>query len=139
MPNYFKLSVTTTTTTTQLLDGKGVYYDPFLQTNTGITTTGSGTSGSGCCVCPSQTTFLTTLADKLKAMVESLQKQFEELRNKAITYGEGAILASVDSSAAVGVRIEFIIYIQRYGPPTDGIFDTELLDEIRREYNLPIL
>lgn len=138
MPNYFKYSVITTTNPLNLQDGKGVYYDPFLQPNTGTTTTQTGT-GSGCCVCPSQTTFLTTLADKLKAMVESLQKQFEELRNKAVSYGEGAILASVESSASVGVRIEYIIYIQRFGPPLDGVFDNDLLNELRREYNLPIV
>ena len=141
MPNYFKFSVTTTTSTLSLSDGKGVYYDPFLQTNTGSgvgANTGSGI-GSGCCVCPSQTGFLSTLADKLKAMVESLQKQFSELRNKALSYGEGAILASITSTASVGVRVEFVIYIQRYGPPVNGIFDEELLNAIRAEFNIPIV
>ena len=79
------------------------------------------------------------MADKLKAMVESLQKQFAELRNKALSYGEGAILASIDSTANVGVRVEFVIYIQRYGPPLDGIFDEELLNGIRAEFNIPIV
>ncbi len=141
MPNYFKFSVTTTTNTMQLLDGKGVYYDPFLQTNTGsgIGGTTGNTIGSGCCVCPSQTGFLSTLADKLKAMVESLQTQFDELRNKALSYGEGAILTSIESSAEVGVRVEYILYIQRYGPPLDGVFDEELLNGLRAEYNIPIV
>ena len=141
MPNYFKFSVTTTTSSLSLSDGKGVYYDPFLQTNTGsgIGGTTGNTIGSGCCVCPSQTGFLSTLADKLKAMVESLQTQFEELRNKAVSRGEGAILSTIESSAEVAVRVEYILYIQRYGPPINGIFDEELLNGLRAEYNIPIV
>ena len=142
MPNYFKFSVTTTTSTLGLVDNTGIYADPFLQGGAGAGAgagTGTGTGGSGCCVCPSQTTFLTTLADKLKAMVESLEKQFEELRNSAMSRGEGAILAGVTSSAAVDISIQYVIYIQRYGPPTDGVFDQELLDAIISEFNIPIV
>jgi hypothetical protein len=95
--------------------------------------------GSGCCVCPSQTGFLSTLADKLKAMVESLQTQFEELRNRAVSRGEGAVLTTIDSSAEVVVRVEYIIYIQRYGPPINGVFDEDLLNGLRAEYNIPII
>ena len=133
------MSITTTTNTTTLFDGKGVYYDPFLQSNAGVTSGTGNAIGSGCCVCPSQTGFLSTLADKLKGMVESLQKQFETLRNKVVSYGEGAILATIESTATVVVRIEYVIYIQRYGPPIDGVFDEELLNTIRTEYNLPIV
>ena len=140
MPNYFKFSVATTTGFLGLADNTGIYADPFLQPNAGTGAgTGISTGGSGCCVCPSQTTFLTTLADKLKAMVESLQKQFAELRTKAISRGEGAILAGISASANVSVRIQYVIYIQRYGPPLDGVFDQELLDAIITEYNIPIV
>ena len=139
MPNYFKSSITTTTSSLNLIDNAGIYSDPFLQANAGIGTGGGSGSGSGCCVCPSQTTFLSTLADKLKAMVISLQAQFTELQNKVVTYGEGAVLAGIASSAQVGVRIQYVVYVQRYGPPVNGIFDQELLDEIIREYNIPIV
>ena len=68
-----------------------------------------------------------------------MQKQFETLRNKVVSYGEGAILATIESTATVVVRIEYVIYIQRYGPPVDGVFDEELLNTIRTEYNVPIV
>jgi hypothetical protein len=139
MPNYFKSSITTTTSSLNLIDNAGIFSDPFLQPNTG-TGTGTGTgAGSGCCVCPSQTNFLSTLADKLKDMVQSLQVQFEELRNKVAVRGEGAVLAGIASSAKVDVQVQYVIYVQRYGPPVNGVFDAELLDEIIREYNIPIL
>ncbi len=139
MPNYFKSSIITTTGSLNLIDNAGIYSDPFLQSNTGIGTGASTGNGSGCCVCPSQTTFLSTLADKLKAMVISLQAQFEQLQNRVATRGEGAILAGIASSAQVNVRVQYVIYIQRYGPPVNGVFDQELLDEIIREYNIPII
>jgi hypothetical protein len=69
-------------------------------------------------------------------MALSLQQQFIDLqtfKNNTIQIGQGAILAAIEVKGSVIVRMEYIYYIQRYGPPINGIFDPIYLDLIRAE------
>lgn len=79
--------------------------------------------------------FFSTLSDKLVSMTESLKAQFNALRIEALgRSAEGAIFASITApKLTLGVKYEYIEYINRYGPPADGKFDAGLLATIRQE------
>ncbi len=79
--------------------------------------------------------FFSTLSDKLVGMTESLKRQFEALRLEALgRQAQGPVLASIDApKMTLGVKYEYIEYINRYGPPADGKFDAALLAAIRQE------
>ena len=105
-------------------------------TSTTTTNSGSTTTANASCCCPSTTIFLQTLTDKLYDMALSLQQQFIDLqtfKNNTTQRGEGAILASIEVRGSVVVRMEYMYYIQRYGPPIGGLFDPIYLDLIRAE------
>ena len=105
--------------------------NPYSLSSTGG---GSADAGGANCCCPSSTKFLETLTDKLIEMTNSLKEQFEELKkNQGPIDTKGILLVNVEVSANVSFRYEYVIYIQRYGPPTNGIFDPIYLDLIRAE------
>jgi hypothetical protein len=82
--------------------------------------------------------FFDTLAGKLLVMVQSLKEQFQEL--KTIAYknvASGPFLASIEvTPPPIGVKYEYIEYINRYGPPADGIFDPVILNSLRIELGI---
>lgn len=110
-----------------------------LVSNAGLTnpyslTPSVSSSDAGNCCCPSSTKFLETLTDKLIDMTNSLKTQFAELvRPLPVSGKSGFLIASVSVSATVIVRREYTIYVNRYGPPVNGIFDPVYLDLIRAE------
>lgn len=94
---------------------------------------------SGQIKCMSSVNFLETLSDKLLVMTESLQKQFDELtRPPEASNGEGGVyLAKIDTPVMVlGVKYEYVLYIQKYGPPENGIFDETILENLRVELGI---
>ncbi len=94
----------------------------------------TGPSDTGGCCCPSSTKFLETLTDKLIEMTNSLKEQFSELvKPPSNTGAKGVLLATIPLSANVDSKIEYFMYVNRYGPPTNGIFDPIYLDLIRAE------
>ncbi len=81
--------------------------------------------------------FLNRITDKLSALTVALKKQFETLRNQIRSPARGAVLASVTvRTIPLGVKYEYLIYIQQYGPPPDGIFNEDYLTIIRREHGI---
>lgn len=90
-------------------------------------------AGEGGCCCPSSTKFLETLTDKLIEMTTSLKEQFSELVRPPQPSPGGFFLATIPLSATVSTRTEYFIYVNRYGPPINGIFDPIYLDLIRAE------
>jgi hypothetical protein len=69
-------------------------------------------------------------------MTKSLKKQFAELEanaGKDTKNALGPVLASISISAPLTYRYEYAIYIRRYGPPLNGIFDPIYLTLIRAE------
>lgn len=131
MPNYFdKGSSSYTLTSTGLVPTT-------IQTGTtqGTVPTTPSTSTNGCC-CPSSTIFLETLTEKLLLMAESLKIQFADLQANAkgtAQVAKGAILAETKVQGRVIAKYEYVIYIQRYGPPINGKFDPVYLERIRDE------
>lgn len=107
---------------------------------------GSKNNGTGCvsirCTtkdikCMSAINFLDTLSTKLLDMTKSLQLQFDEFKRIPVSQEAGFILASVNApKMTLGVKYEYIIYIQRYGPPSTGIFDEEILIQLRTELGI---
>lgn len=79
--------------------------------------------------------FFSTLSDKLVLMTESLKVQFDTLRLEALARSsDGPIFASITApKMTLGVKQEYIEYINRYGPPADGIFDPAILETIKQE------
>jgi hypothetical protein len=106
---------------------------------TTLSTTTTTTSGS--CVCPSTTLFLQALTNKLVDMTTSLKKQFEDLKTAAQPTGttRGTILASITVKGTISFKQEYSIYLQRFGPPVDGIFDPLFLELIRAELKAGII
>jgi hypothetical protein len=132
MPKYFYSSVyTTLQDSVQFADNipSGIVTVPETAP-TGTTTTGTNPS----CCCPSTTTFLSTLVDKLYLMATTLKGQFEAYEAKTSKQNyRGVIIAEIDTSSLVGIKYEYVIYVERYGPPIEGIFDEALLEQIRKE------
>ena len=124
MVSLFSGSVLTTLTSSGITN-------PSLSTLTSIT----GASSNGCC-CPSSTVFLKTLTDKLFAMTQSLKTQFADLEangNSTRITSRGVLLANISIQASLQFKPEYFIYILRYGPPVNGIFDPVYLELIRIE------
>jgi hypothetical protein len=110
----------------------------------------SGGANAGGCVkincsssgikCMSSVNFLEKLSNKLMDMTKSLQEQFAELVRPPPTSGTdggGFYIAKIDTPVMViGVKYEYVLYIQRYGPPNDGIFDEAILSELRAELGI---
>lgn len=123
MPTYFEGSLSA------LVSGAGLT-NPYALSTGG---SAAATPSANCC-CPSSTKFLETLTDKLIEMTNSLKQQFKELEDKQGPVAtKGILLVNVEVSAQVSYRMEYVIYVQRYGPPMNGIFDPVYLDLIRAE------
>lgn len=103
-----------------------------------------GNSLKGCCpsggsqlICKDTTRFFWNLSQKLLDMAEAIDKKIYDLENKVCSDGRGIFFAKIDApKQAVGVKMEYLEYIKRYGPPTDGIFDPVKLEALRVELGL---
>jgi hypothetical protein len=85
--------------------------------------------------------FFSNLANKLLDMSRSIEAKMEELRKKVCEQptGRGFLFASIEApSMVVGVRMEYVEYIKRFGPPVKGKFDENLLNELRVELGIPL-
>jgi hypothetical protein len=68
-------------------------------------------------------------------MTKALKQQFADLEancQKPSTY-RGLTLVTIDVKGDATIRYEYLVYLQRYGPPINGIFDPIYLDLIRAE------
>ncbi len=100
-----------------------------------------GSTLNGCCmtgnqisVCKDTTRFFWNLSQKLLDMAEAIDKKIYDLQNKVCSNGSGILFAKIDApKQMVGIKVEYMEYIKRYGPPTDGIFDPVKLEELRIE------
>jgi hypothetical protein len=102
----------------------------------------SGNStASACCApeaCQSSLLFFNALSGKMLDMVSTLKQQFAECAaNATNTVASGFFLVKISTkSGTLGVKLEYVEYIKRYGPPTDGIFDETLLQQLRDELGI---
>lgn len=106
-------------------------------------TSGIGTGNGCCCVDNSldrnSALFFNNLATKLLEMSETIERRMEELANRVppTQQGGGVLFASIETPAmALGVKMEYVEYIKRYGPPTKGKFDPEKLAILRAELGI---
>ena len=99
------------------------------------TVAASSSPNSANCCCPSSTLFLESLTNKLIAMTTSLKQQFIDLKNnqKESTGPRAPRLVEIQVKTNISVKYEYIIYLKRYGPPVNGIFDPVYLSLIRAE------
>jgi hypothetical protein len=128
MPIYFRPSVFNTLQGTGFNIGLGTVINPdesvVINTN------------SGNCCCPSTTNFFETLVNKLEEMTLSLKEQFAELIRPPIP-NKNLILSSAGIEVPqADLFYEYVVYVQRYGPPPNGQFDPDLLDIIIAELAL---
>lgn len=82
--------------------------------------------------------FFNNLALKLLEMSRSFEERIEQVKkNCGDKQVSGFILVSIDTpQMAISVGSEYVIYVQRYGPPPEGKFDPEKLTKIRTELNI---
>lgn len=68
-------------------------------------------------------------------MALSLKDQFNMLENMAShSCSRGIVFAVVDAPPLIfKVNYEYVLYIQRYGPPLDGVFNQVYLADLRKE------
>ena len=84
--------------------------------------------------------FLSTMADKLQELSQAIEAKIEYIIKTAVPKPKNLdnfILAKVDTpNMDFSVGAEYIIYVQKFGPPPLGKFDPEKLAEIRAEYSI---
>lgn len=102
----------------------------------------SGTSGNYCCdnsIDRTSAMFFSNLATKLIDMVQAFEAQIEKIKeaNNQVSDSKGILLAAIDMPVmTIGVKYEYVEYIKRYGPPTNGNFDETLLQQLRDELGI---
>lgn len=107
----------------------------------GFSSTG-GAGGDCCCsdnsIDRNSAIFFNNLALKLLEMSKTIEARMEELSHRVCsTETKGFLLASIDTpQMVVGVKYEYVEYIKRYGPPSDGIFEEAKLVALRTELGI---
>lgn len=104
-----------------------------------------GASGDGCC-CTDNTldrnsaVFFNNLATKLLDMSKAIQKRMDELANRVPPPPQaGFLFAKIDTPVmTLGVKMEYVEYIKRYGPPIKGKFDETKLNDLRAELGISV-
>lgn len=90
--------------------------------------------------CKDTSKFFNNLATKLLEMTAAINKRIEDMKVKMSTVcsrQSGIVLASVEApKMTLGVRYEYIEYINRFGPPSDGVFEEEKLESLRIELGI---
>ena len=104
---------------------------------------GGGGGNGGCCgdsYCKDSSRFFSSLATKLLEMTTAITKRIDDIKKNCGNShgaGKGFLLASIDApQMTLGVKYEYIEYIKRYGPPTDGKFDETKLQLLREELGM---
>jgi hypothetical protein len=84
--------------------------------------------------------FFYNLSNKLLDLSKSIETKMENLKNQCNnnTKHKGlCVLAQITTpSMNIGIKMEYAIYMQQYGPPKNGKWDQNILHLIRCEHNL---
>jgi hypothetical protein len=88
--------------------------------------------------CKNTVEFFGKLATKLLEMSEAIEKRIEKIKSEMCYKPQrGVILAEIEAPKPVfGVKYEYVEYIRRHGPPTNGKFDETKLQTIREELGI---
>lgn len=104
-------------------------------------------SGNGGCCCDNSidrnsAIFFSNLATKLIDMTQAFEAKIEDIRKNCQSTNpafKGFILAEITLTRdTVGVKVEYVEYIKRYGPPPDGVFDPVILQQLRDELGISV-
>lgn len=82
--------------------------------------------------------FFHNLANKLLEMSQSFEDRIEKIKKDCGNrQANGFLFASIDTpSMQISVGAEYILYVQRYGPPPKGKFCPEKLKLLRQELGI---
>ena len=83
--------------------------------------------------------FFSSLATKLLEMATAVNKRINDIKQNCGSGSRqsGFMLASIEAPVmTVGVKYEYIEYIKRFGPPTEGKFDETKLKQLRTELGI---
>lgn len=89
-------------------------------------------------MCKDTVNFYGTLATKLLNMAESISARIENIKkNCGGKPAKGFYIAEIEVPKMVlGVAVEYLEYIKRYGPPDNGVFDPAKLQLLRSELGI---
>ena len=99
---------------------------------------GTSSSCSNGMMCKDTVNFYGSLASKLLTMAESIHTRIENIKkNCGGKPAKGYLIAEIEIPKMVlGVAVEYLEYIKRYGPPDNGIFDPIKLDLLRTQLGI---
>jgi hypothetical protein len=83
--------------------------------------------------CKDNIVFYSKLACKLLVMSETINERIKTITSQICSKNEtGVLLASIEAPVmTIAIKYEYIEYIKQYGPPCNGIFDEDKLNQIR--------
>lgn len=101
----------------------------------------SGNCCNTCVIDKKSSLFFNTLATRLLEMSHAIEERIEDIKKNCNgpKQANGFLFASIDTPQMnITVGEEYVIYVQRHGPPHHGKFDQHKLNHIRKEYGIPI-
>jgi hypothetical protein len=100
----------------------------------------SGSNEASAPISKQNISFLSTLAEQLQDLTEAVEARIDYIIQNAVPKPKNLnnhILASIDTpNMNLTVGAEFILYVQKFGPPPLGKFDPEKLAAVRAEYGI---
>ena len=87
--------------------------------------------------CRDTSLFFSKLSSKLLDMAMAINKRIESIESKVCSNERGVLLASIETPVmTLGIKIEYLEYVKRYGPPEGGRFDNDKLQLIKDELGI---
>lgn len=100
----------------------------------------SGSNEANAPISKQNVAFLSTIAEQLQDLAEAVEARIEYIKETAVAKPKNMnnhILASIDTpNMNITVGAEYILYVQKFGPPPLGKFDPEKLAIVRVEYGI---
>lgn len=72
--------------------------------------------------------------EALKQQIDALKKELEDCKKIKPRFGGGVIETNVDVD--VSLDLKYLFYINEFGPPVNGLFDSRKLAEVISKYGL---
>lgn len=94
--------------------------------------------GSETSYCRDTSSFFSKLATKLMDMAVTINKRIEKIQSEVkCSSGGGVLLASIEAPVMMlAIKVEYMEYVRRYGPPDGGKFDQEKINIIKNDLGI---
>jgi hypothetical protein len=79
-------------------------------------------------------TFVSFLVSALQPIISTMIPIVKKENDSKMVY----LAKATVSAPPVRPKMEYFIYVKRFGPPQKGIFDEQALNTIREEYGIPM-